>query len=171
MPGYVIHLAVAEEYLKKNTDKKEDYNKFIEGVIAPDDVEDKSLTHYGKTSSKTNLYEYLKENKVNTSYDRGYFLHLLTDYLFYNKYLEYFSKDIYNDYDILNSYLIPKYNIKIPEKVKNRASFKKGATKILSEKLVDKIINEISDYDIDDTIMQIKEDPIKWTKFRTLKIL
>ena len=34
MPGYVIHLAVAEEYLKKHGNK-EKYNNFIEGVIFP----------------------------------------------------------------------------------------------------------------------------------------
>ncbi len=168
MPGYVIHLAVAEEYLKKHTNKKENYTEFIEAIIAPDDAEDKSLTHYGKTSSKTNLYEYLKENTVNTSYSKGYFLHLLTDYLFYNHYIKYFSKDIYNDYDILNSYLIPKYNIKIPEKIKNKALFKKGNTKILSKTLVDKIITEISNYDIEDIIMQIKDNPTKWTQYKKI---
>ena len=29
MPGYVIHLAVAEEYLRKHSQKKEKYNQFI----------------------------------------------------------------------------------------------------------------------------------------------
>ena len=38
MPGYVIHLAVAEEYLKKHKNVKENYDEFIEGVIYPDSV-------------------------------------------------------------------------------------------------------------------------------------
>ena len=50
MPGYVIHLAVAEEYLRKQKKVKENYNDFIEGVIYPDSVTDKSLTHYGQKS-------------------------------------------------------------------------------------------------------------------------
>ena len=29
MPGYVIHLAVAQEYLKKHSDIKEDYTEEI----------------------------------------------------------------------------------------------------------------------------------------------
>ena len=50
MPGYVIHLAIAEEYLEKNKDKAEEHDKFIKGVIFPDGVADKSLTHYGEFS-------------------------------------------------------------------------------------------------------------------------
>ena len=85
MPGYVIHLAVAEEYLRKHNEVQEDYNDFIEGVIYPDSVKDKSLTHYGKGSSEANLYKFLEENVLENSFKRGYFLHLLTDYLFYNQ--------------------------------------------------------------------------------------
>ena len=88
MPGYVIHLAIAEEYLRKHSEKKEDYKEFINGVIEPDGVKDKSLTHYGPKSSKSNLAEYLKVNNIDNSFSRGYFLHLLTDYLFYNRYIE-----------------------------------------------------------------------------------
>ena len=166
MAGYVIHIAIAEQYLNKHKSKVENYNEFIKGVIAPDDVTDKSLTHYGANSSKTNLYKYLEENEINSSYNRGYFLHLLTDYLFYNKYLKDVSEDIYNDYDILNLYLIEKYNIKIPEKVKNIVSYKNGNTKILNKELVDLLINEISNLNIDDIVTEIKSNPIKWTKFR-----
>ena len=66
------------------------------------------------------------------------FLHLVTDYLFYNKLLEVTSKDIYNDYDILNSILIEKYNVKILEKIKDKVFFKDGDTKILSKELAEK---------------------------------
>ena len=84
MAGYVVHLAVAEEYLKSHPE--EQYEEFIQGVIFPDSVTPKSITHYGKSSAYTNLGEFLKENDINNSYKRGYFLHLLTDYLFYNYY-------------------------------------------------------------------------------------
>ena len=87
MAGYVIHLAVAEEYLRNHKDNKEDYNEFIEGVIYPDSVKDKSETHYGEISNDANLYEFLQDKNIDNSFNRGYFLHLLTDYLFYNHYL------------------------------------------------------------------------------------
>ena len=68
MAGYVIHLAVAEEYLKKHNNIKENYDEFIEGVIYPDSVTDKSLTHYGSKSSKVILKDFLKKNKLESSY-------------------------------------------------------------------------------------------------------
>lgn len=169
MPGYVIHLAVAEEYLKNHKNKSEEYSEFIEGVIFPDSVKDKSETHYGVKSSVSNLYEFLKENEIDTSFKRGYFLHLLTDYLFYNRYVNRMSKDMYNDYDILNSKLIEKYNVVLPEKVKNQVFFKDGELVILSMELIDKLVFDISKMDIDDIAKEVNENPKKWTTMRELK--
>lgn len=166
MAGYVIHLAIAEEYLKKHKDVKEDYEEFIKGVIYPDSVTDKSLTHYGIKSSKVILKDFLQDNEINNSYMRGYFLHLITDYLFYNKYLEKFSKDIYNDYDILNKRLIEKYNVVLPENVQNNVFYKEGETKILTMELAIKIIDEISDLNLNAVEKEIRENSNdeKWSK-------
>ena len=166
MAGYVIHLAIAEEYLKKHKDVKEDYEEFIKGVIYPDSVTDKSLTHYGIKSSKVILKDFLQDNEINNSYMRGYFLHLITDYLFYNKYLEKFSKDIYNDYDILNKRLIEKYNVVLPENIQNNVFYKEGETKILTMELAIKIIDEISDLNLNAVEKEIRENSNdeKWAK-------
>ena len=166
MAGYVIHLAIAEEYLRKHKDVKEDYEEFIKGVIYPDSVTDKSLTHYGIKSSKVILKDFLQDNEINNSYMRGYFLHLITDYLFYNKYLEKFSKDIYNDYDILNKRLIEKYNVVLPENVQNNVFYKEGETKILTMELAIKIIDEISDLNLNAVEKEIRKNPNdeKWSK-------
>ena len=166
MPGYVIHLAIAEEYLKKHKDVKEDYDEFIKGVIYPDSVTDKSLTHYGIKSSKVILKDFLQDNEINNSYMRGYFLHLITDYLFYNKYLEKFTKDIYNDYDILNKKLIEKYNVVLPENIQNNVFYEDGETKILTMELVIKIIDEISDLNLNAVEKEIRKNPNdeKWSK-------
>ena len=166
MAGYVIHLAIAEEYLKKHKDVKEDYDEFIKGVIYPDSVTDKSLTHYGIKSSKVILKDFLQDNEINNSYMRGYFLHLITDYLFYNKYFEKFSKDIYNDYDILNKRLIEKYNVVLPENIQNNVFYKEGETKILTMELAIKIIDEISDLNLNAVEKEIRENPNdeKWSK-------
>ena len=168
MPGYVIHLAVAKEYLNKNKENNED--EFIEGVIFPDSVKDKSLTHYGKGSSYSNLYEFLKDKDIDTSFNRGHFLHLLTDYLFYNRYIDTFSKDIYNDYDLLNGKLIEKYDIQLPDKVKDNVFFiDEGELKILSMEIIDKLIYDISIMIIDEIAKDIFKEPEKWTKIRELK--
>ena len=166
MAGYVIHLAIAEEYLRKHNDIKEDYEEFIKGVIYPDSVTDKSLTHYGIKSSKVILKDFLQDNEINNSYMRGYFLHLITDYLFYNKYLEKFSKDIYNDYDILNKRLIEKYNVVLPENIQNNVFYKEEETKILTMELAIKIIDEISDLNLNAVEKEIRENPNdeKWSK-------
>ena len=167
MPGYVIHLAVAEEYLKKHKD--EDYNEFINGVIFPDSIKDKLLTHYGEKSSVSNLYEFLKANKLENSFKRGYFLHLLTDYLFYNKYIDRMSKDMYNDYDILNKILIEKYDVRLPESVKDTVFFKDGQLVILSLELITKMIDDISNMDLELIEKEVYKDPKKWTTMRELK--
>ena len=166
MAGYVIHLAIAEEYLKKHKDVKEDYDEFIKGVIYPDSVTDKSLTHYGIKSSKVILKDFLQDNEINNSYMRGYFLHLITDYLFYNKYFEKFSKDIYNDYDILNKRLIEKYNVVLPVNIQNNVFYKEGETKILTMELAIKIIDEISDLNLNAVEKEIRENSNdeKWSK-------
>lgn len=73
MPGYVIHLSVANRYIEKHPEEIKDHNKFIEGVISPDGVTDKSITHYGPKSSKVNLKLFLESNEINDDFNKGYF--------------------------------------------------------------------------------------------------
>lgn len=169
MAGYVIHLAVAEQYIKNFPNDIEDYNEFIEGVIYPDSVSDKSLTHYGPESSKPNLKAFLEENQIDNCYNKGYFLHLITDYLFYNKLLEVFSKDIYNDYDILNKPLIEKFDVKVPESVKGKAFLKVGKTKLLELDSTISFIEEVAKYKLDDVKKQVINGDEFWCTFRELK--
>lgn len=93
MAGYVIHLAVGEEYIRKHPNEINNYEEFIEGVIYPDSVTDKSLTHYGPTSSQVNLKRFFEDKDINTDFNKGYCIHLITDYLFYNKFLTIFSSN------------------------------------------------------------------------------
>ena len=166
MPGYMIHLAIAKEYTKKHKNQIDDYNKFIEGVIYPDSVSDKSITHYGEKSSKANLKEFLLENDIEDSYNKGYFLHLVTDYLFYNKFLDYFSKDIYNDYDILNKYLKEKYDVDIPKKVEKNVFYKEGKLKILNLDDTIEFINMVSNYDLHEIKNLVLKDDKYWNTFK-----
>lgn len=163
MPGYVIHIATAQEYFKKHN-SIENEEEFIKGVIFPDSTPDKSITHYGGNSGHSNIGKFLKSNKIDTSFNRGYFLHLITDYLFYNYYLDRFSKDIYNDYDIINSKLIEKYNVDLPIEIKDKVFFKQGKTKILSFNLACKVIDEISNLDIDKIAKESNEE--KWNTYK-----
>ena len=108
MAGYVIHIAVAQEYLKKHREK---YNRdFILGAVIPDLTKDKSKTHYGKSPAYTNLKNFLLSNNLDSELNKGKFIHLITDYLFYNYYLDNFTKaELHNDYDLSNRKIIEKY--------------------------------------------------------------
>ena len=87
--------------------------------------------------------------------------------------LEVTSKDIYNDYDILNSILIEKYNVKILEKIKDKVFFKDGDTKILSKELAEKTIELSSDNLLEKIKKEILDTEYteKWDKIRKLKRL
>ncbi len=167
MAGYVIHIAVAQEFLRKN---KENYNEeFIRGSILPDLTNDKSKTHYGKSPAYTNLKKFLLENELSNNLNRGKFIHLITDYLFYNYYLDKFSKEyIYDDYDKSNKKLLEKYNIKILEEVKNSVFYKTGEMKILTYPLIYRLIDEISDLNLEQVKEEIMQDNKKWNYYKKI---
>lgn len=167
MPGYIVHIAIGQEYLRKHRMRYSE--EFIKGTIAPDLTDDKSKTHYGKSPAYTNLKNFLSENKIDTEYMQGYFLHLIADYLFYNKYLDKIEKpQIYNDYDMTNQKLIDKYNLKVIKEVKDKISFIKGTPKILTLDLANKVIDEISSMDIEKIKKEVKEDNENWNKYKKL---
>ena len=167
MPGYVIHLAIAQAYLRKHNKKKSE--DFILGSIEPDFTTDKTKTHYGKSPAYTNLKEYLENNKIDDDFKQGYFLHLVTDYLFYNYYLNEIRKpQIYEDYDVTNKTLIEKYKIDLPEKVKDKIFFKNGNPEILTVKLACKVIDEVSEYTLEEIAKEVIEGSDRWNYYKRL---
>lgn len=167
MPGYVVHIAIAQEYLKKH--EKDFSQDFILGVIAPDFTDDKSRTHYGKSPAYTNLGSFLKNNEINSYFQQGYFLHLVTDYLFYNYYVENFKKpQIYDDYDFTNEFLINKYNVTLPEQVKDKVFFKSGNPQILTLPFACKFIDEISSLTLEEIEKEIKTNNSKWNYYKNI---
>lgn len=168
MPSFVIHIAIANEYIKKHN-KKEDYEEFIKGTIEPDLTNNKEITHYGEKISYIYLNKFLENNNIEGSFNRGYFLHLITDYLFYNKYLDYYIKDkLYNDYYILNKDIIPKYNVGMIEEIKEFMTSKEGKPEILNLALIYKLIEEVSSLDIDEVAKEVKDNNERWNKFKNL---
>lgn len=179
MPCLAIHLAVAKKYLEKHKDENydefvlgtiapdinmPDINKYINGVS-----EDKNSHHFGTNYKTESLIEYMKKkvdfnlffnsNDINTSFLRAYFLHLLCDYYFFgeyisNKKLEGLSfmdavKIGFNDYDLITPYLIKKYNLDIPERIKDIIVRKgEGKIQLLDETTVDKFIEEMANVDL-----------------------
>lgn len=151
MPGYVFHLAIANQFLKRHPDY--DKEEFIKGTIAPDLLQKKlgkGLTHYADCSKDANVEKYLEKNKLDKGYVSGYALHLIADYIFYHKYLKEWSPKVYDDYDILNAEMIEKYQVVVPEEVKDCVSSKEGELTFISRQWVDTYIEEVSKIEIVD---------------------
>lgn len=161
MPGLTIHIAIGKEFIRKNKGQVKNEQEFIKGTIAPDLNEtmteltnNKSSTHYGEWGDnqvKTDIKLFINDKKVDLQQDfwKGYLLHLLVDYYFYNKYFKTEHEEtiqkhenFYDDYYMLNYYLISKYNIKILSNIKKYMSTDK---KDLSPKYLklDKVIDFI----------------------------
>lgn len=196
MPGFNIHLAIGKKYLEKikidNRDNIKDGKAFLDGIIAPDLVENKEISHYTGDTNTENLEKYLKEkvrlkiflneNKVETDFEKGVFLHLLTDYLFFNKFFDKqyirnityheFVLDLYYSYGLSNDYLQEKYNIDLKEYgdklIKNieENNKKKNIDKselinrrnIVPNEALDRFIDKISDLNIYDEQKKYKEE-------------
>lgn len=153
MPGFVIHLAVAYEYLEKHKNEIVNKENFFEGVLAPDFYSNKMESHYGNYSTThIGLIKFfdIGDIDINTDFGKGYLLHLITDEAFYNNYFleeTIYARNnnmkYYNDYNCLNEDLIKIFNINyIPEKAKECINFKNEIPNILE---LDKVINFIKD--------------------------
>ena len=104
---------------------------------------------------------------LDTEFNKGCFLHLVTDYLFYNKYLDKIEKpQIYYDYDYTNEDIVNKYNLELPEEVSNKVFFKKGTPKILTLELEYKIIEEVSNLDILEIAKNVNN--VEWNTYKKL---
>ena len=147
MPSYMIHLAVAKKYLE--THKEKDPCTFYAGVMAPDVLE-KPASHFGSCSSEPGLSRFALEIGLDNSYKRGYFLHLVTDYLFYNKHLSGFSKEIYRDYDVINSQICQRYGICPPRSVAHVVKFIDGNTTFLDKDRLFEFIESFESIDLSD---------------------
>ena len=128
-------------------DKKE----FIRGILEPDFVSDKDRSHYSEKDrgvtlqqhlkTKVNLKKYLEENEIDSDYQRGVFLHLYTDYEFFNHFFDDdflenksyddFCKDLYYSYRLTNQVLDEKYPVDIG---KYKEKIEKNIQKDLKEK-------------------------------------
>ncbi len=187
MPSFNIHLAVAVKYSQSH--KIENKEEFFRGNIDPDLVKDKSISHYTGMRDKNHLRQYvfekvrlnefLKKNKVETDYEKGVFLHLATDFIFYQEILtdEYLTKvdfdemiqDLYYTYRITNPYLEEKYNIhslnlddvmnsNIKQTLIRMNVDNTCGTNLLPETIMDNFIEKVAKIDLESYIEKIKRE-------------
>ncbi len=175
MPGFTIHIAIGKQYIAKHEREIKDTPKFMKGVIAPDlddtmtqITRDKLKTHYGMwCNSENNFRKFFNDEKVDINEDfwKGYFLHLLTDYYFYNNQFREETEEsirkgdlLYKDYDCLNFELIEKYKIEIKENISQYMNVEKTNERpkyLEKEKVID-FIEEISSLDLKELIEKMK---------------
>ena len=179
MPCLAVHLAVAKKYLDIHPEENkeefilgsiapdinlENINNYINGV-----TEDKNSHHFGENyntddaieymKKKVNFHSFFENNDLSTSFLRAYFLHLICDYLFFGEYIT--SDQIkglsfievrdkgYADYNRITPLLIKKYDLEIPEIIKDMISgFSAGEFEIINEENVYKFIDEMASLDI-----------------------
>lgn len=186
MPGFHIHVAIGDKYKIKNKILK--VLDFDKGTVYPDLVKDKAISHYTKKQdgnnlldyleNKVNLDEFLKNNDISSDYNKGVFLHLATDYLFFNYFLDKdylksvdydsFCKDLYYSYDLMNDYIFEKYKISFSvykeemeeSIVKSRAEKNMDDKKylnLLSKEKLDYFIDVMSNINLEKYAEKIKE--------------
>lgn len=188
MASFSIHLAIGKRYIEKSKNIKEE-KEFYRGIIDPDLVNDKKISHYTGTQNKTDLLEYLskkvqiieylKNNNIDSDYQKGIFLHLITDYLFFNNFFEIsylknisyddFIKDLYYSYAVTNEYLETKYRIEYTDFLEQiNKNIEKGKkekntsdeirTNILKFNKLDDFIEYVSNIDLEDYKNKIIEN-------------
>ncbi len=177
MASATIHLAITKKYLENHKDLN--YEKVIAGTLYPDAVKDNDKSHYtdinrsndniSHVRGKVNLYAFLKEHKSLNDFDLGWFIHLVTDYLFFeecfseeyllnNSYKD-FCTDLYFAYDHLNLYLSEKYHITKDDYKDYPSEYYPGKPyedSILSKEKIDAFIIEVSSIDFDKYIKKIE---------------
>lgn len=179
MASSAMHLAIVKKYLEKNKDKNFDYKKVMAGTLYPDATNDKDKTHYTMVNrgdnnvthlaSKVDLYAFLKEHEVLDSFELGWFIHLIADYLFFSEcfteeYLlshtyEQFRSDLYFAYDCLGKYLSEKYELTIEDYENYTSEYYEGSyyqESIFSKDLIDSFIERVSSVNIEEYIDKIR---------------
>ena len=143
----------------------EKINKYINGVS-----DDKNSHHFGSNDGtckslieymkkKVNLKLFFQYNDINTSFLRAYFLHLICDDCFLGDYikdkrLEELSlqeaiKIGVNDYNLITPIIISKYNLEVPDEIKDIISGEGiGSLEILNEDSVYKFIDDMANLDL-----------------------
>ena len=189
MPSLMLHLKIGEEYLKNNNIKNAE--EFLKGCLAPDFATDKRKSHFGKIvdaqnytqiiNNKTDLFEICKNTKLDTDFNKGVFLHLVTDDFFYKTYmlremknykkinqmpLEQAHKEIYEEYNRLAYYFYkttPPQNLHLlPERFKQ---YEQNKMKYFTENDINIIIEAMSNIDLEQVIkVTLKKEKSNATK-------
>ena len=179
MASLILHQIIGEKYCCLNNISNKP--KFLEGNIAPDILPNKDERHYkapaenmfsylDAAKDRVNLTSFCKASTIDTDYKLGYFLHLVTDYIFYNlliidntKFKQFCNAPynessalMYKEYDRVAYYLLQQYPqtdiSKLPPKATNTLN---ENLQILNEKDLIKFIDTCSNINLTELYKQV----------------
>ena len=164
---------------------------FLNGNLIPDLVKDKKPTHFSarcrnrtyteSIKNKVDLQAFCEHMDIGSSFNKGLFLHLITDQLFFYKYLLnnpkyreieyenqlYIQEILYRDYHRNNLYLMKKYPHTILSLLPDFAKTTRDDVdnmEILSHEAIDEIIDMCASIDLEqayENIVQLTKDIIE----------
>ncbi len=178
MASIIMHIATAKVHLQKYKDVSS-ADEFIRGVVAPDVLGwkgDKIASHYGeprikgeslkqKFAGKVNLGKFISQRTIDTDYDKGYFLHLLGDFYFFNELLyrpeyerHYNPHAIYDDYAILQNDVMSKYGVQYTPETKQWNITKEGQPTMITFDQVCSFIEFCGNLDLKEMAKKIQSE-------------
>ncbi len=174
-----IHLAIAKTYLKQHPEINE--KDFLRGTIFVDAVKFDDYTHYTDRNRKEDLLshlkgkvvlkDFLKDHQNLSDFEKGWFLHLITDYRFFHEcfdreylkkctYTE-FKERLYKTYYSLNTYLMKTYNITIEDYYEYTKEFFPGRDYedcLLTKENVDNFIKKVASISLEEYKKEIENN-------------
>ena len=176
MASAAIHLAIAKQYLERHPDL--DKKEMLRGTLYPDAASDNDKSHYTRKNrgfdnvshvrSKVDLYAFLLEHKTLNSFEIGWFLHLVTDYLFFlecfteeyllSKSYQEFCSELYHAYDCVYLYMEEKYHIVKEDYEAYPSEYYPGTPYeecILPKEMINAFIERVSSIDLEKYIKKI----------------
>ena len=179
MASLAMHMAIAQEYCKKHNNVN--FTEFLRGSLQPDLEQDKNKSHYTQHAKiktikdfveyKVGLAEYVNDHKLTNDYEMGEFLHMLTDYLFYNFLCntELFKKSglndlqqtgqaVYKDYDKVSLIVQKKYKLNLEFLPEFARTVLDEKPKLMHEKDITDFIDYCINLDLTKEYEKIKSD-------------
>lgn len=172
-----LHLLIAQEYCKKH--KILDVNTYFWGAILPDIHEDKTSSHFGRhikptsieemLDAKVDIHECIYTLNFQDEDARAIFLHILTDYIYYNYLykapLQNMSASqilsaINNDAGVMTTEILKEHSFPIPNNFAPLLIPKEntGRYQLFRGDKLNSFIETISSLDLDETILSILRD-------------
>ena len=151
MREFIIHLAIGKLYAEKNT--IENWRAFENGIIMPDL---RGNSSYG-TTEEPDLAKFLQTNLLSNEYNLGFFVTLVANKLFYSVFLKEIPEGVEEDINVLNKYLIEKYELEIPEKAKDQIEVKDGELKVLDKDSIVEFIEAVANLTVREVFKFIRE--------------